>query len=390
MDPALLTDYLALERRHAPGVYPARDRVFVRGEGALLFDSEGRRYVDCAAGQGVAGLGHAHPRFVEAVARQAAILTTCSAGWPNDRRAEFGARLAPYLPFPDARIFLCNSGAESVEAALKFARLSTGRKGFVALERGFHGRTFGALSATHNPKYREPFMPLVPGFVHVPPGDLAALDKAVGADTAAVILEVVQGESGVHPLPGDYLRGAQRLCRERGALLIADEIQSGYGRTGRMFACEHHDLVPDLLCLGKAIGGGIPMAAVGIGPRVGKLPEGSHGSTFGGNPLACAAALAVLDAFEQEGLVARAAELGAWLAGELRQLPAPVREVRGLGLMLAVELGKPSGPALEALVDGGVIAIAAGPTGIRLLPPLVVRREDLEFALRALARAVAA
>jgi len=388
---APMTDYLELERRHAPGVYAPRDRVFVRGEGALLFDSEGRRYVDCAAGQGVAALGHAHPRLVAAVARQAATLVTCSAGWPNDRRAEFGARLAPYLPVKDPRLFLCNSGTEAVEGALKFARLATGRKGIVALERAFHGRTFGALSATANPKYRDPFLPLVPGFVHVPAGDLQALGAAVGADTAGVILEVVQGEAGVLPLQGEYLRGVERLCRERGALFIVDEIQTGFGRTGRMFACEHHGLTPDLLCLGKAIGGGVPMGAVAIGPAVAPLTEGSHGSTFGGNPLACAAGLAVLDAFDEEGLVERSAELGAWFATELRKLPAPaVREVRGLGLMLAVELGRPSGPALKALVDEGVIAIAAGATGVRLLPPLVIRREDLEVALAALGRAVTA
>jgi acetylornithine/LysW-gamma-L-lysine aminotransferase len=385
------TDWLEQERRHAPGVYPARDRVFVRGAGALLFDAEGRRYVDCAAGQGVAALGHAHPRFVAAVAKQAAMLTTCSAGWPTATRAELGVRLAALLPLPDARLFWCNSGTEAVEAALKFARLATKRTGFVALERGFHGRTFGALSATFNASYKTPFEPLVPGFSHVPPGDLAALDAALDERTAGLILEVVQGEGGVHPLPGDYLRAAAELARARGVLVIVDEIQTGYGRTGRMFACDHHGLEPDLLCLGKAIGGGVPMAAVAIGPRVAELPVGAHGSTFGGNPLACAAGLAVLDAFEHDGLVERAARNGAWLAERLRALDAPrVREVRGLGLMLALDVGEPAAPYVARLVDEGVIALPAGGTGIRLLPPLVIERAELEEVLSALARVLAA
>ena len=378
---------LEQERRHAPGVYPARDVVLVRGEGALLFDDEGKRYIDCASGQGVAALGHAHPRFVEAVGRQAQTLVTLGAGWPNDRRAEYVARLVPRLPGELERLFLCNSGTEAVEAALKFARISTGRKGVVALKRGFHGRTFGALSATANEKYRAPFEPLVPGFVHVAAGDLEAMDAAVGEDTACVIAEVVQGEGGVYPLDADYLRAVRDLCVERGALLIVDEVQTGFGRTGRMFACEHVDLEPDLLCLGKAIGGGVPMAAVAIGPRVADLPPGSHGSTFGGNPLACAAGLAVLDVFDKDGLVERAATVGAWFEERLRGLGSPaIREVRGLGLMLVLDLRVRATPFLKSLVGEGVIALPAGTTGIRFLPPLVVRREELEFVLAAVER----
>jgi len=386
-------DLLEQERRHAPGVYPSRDKVFVRGEGALLFDADGRRYVDCASGQGVAALGHAHPRFVAAVAEQAATLVTCSAGWPTAKRAELGVRLAAHLArigMDPARIFWCNSGTEAVEAALKFARLSTGRSGVIALERGFHGRTFGALSATHNRAYKDPFEPLVPGFTHVAPGDLAALEGAVDDRTAAVILEVVQGEGGVHPLPADFLQGAAELCRARGALLIVDEIQSGYGRTGRMFACEHAGLEPDLLCLGKAIGGGVPMGAVAMGPRVAEQPPGSHGSTFGGNPLACAAGLAVLDALEHDRLIECAAETGAWLAERLRGLSSPkAKEVRGLGLMLAIDVGEPAAPHVAKLVDEGVIALPAGPHGIRLLPPLVIERAELEEVLAALERVLA-
>ena len=386
----LLNELLELERRHAPGVYPARDTVFVRGEGALLFDSEGKRYIDCTSGQGVAALGHAHPRFVEAIREQVASLVTLSAGWPNDRRAAFCARLVPLLPGDMGRLFLCNSGTEAVEAALKFARLSTGRPGVVALERAFHGRTYGALSATANAKYKAPFEPLVPGFRHVAPDDPAALEAALDDNTACLILEVIQGEGGVHALDPGYLRSAAELCRSRGILLVVDEIQTGFGRTGRMFACEHVGLEPDLVCLGKAIGGGVPMGAVAIGPRVAELPPGSHGSTFGGNPLACAGGLALLETFEAEGLVERAATVGAWFEERLRAIgAAQVREVRGQGLMLALDLRVRSGPYLKALVDEGVVALAAGTTGLRFLPPLVVRREELEEVLEALERVLA-
>lgn len=375
------------ELRHTSGVVPLRDIAFARGEGALLFDEEGRRYVDCAAGHGVAALGHAHPRLLAALSSQAERLITCAAGWPNAVRADYVARLVSLLPAGLERVFLCNSGTESIEAALKFARLATGRQGVVALERAFHGRTFGALSATANPKYRQPFEPLVPGFAHVPPNDVAALEGAVTAETACVLLELVQGEGGVHALEAAFVQRARELCDERGALLVVDEVQTGFGRTGRLFACEHYGLVPDLLCLGKAIGGGVPMGAVGIGPRVGELPPGSHGSTFGGNPLACAAGLAVLDAFAKDGLTERARTIGAWFHERLRGLSSElVRDVRGLGLMQAIELRVRAAPFVAGLLEEGIITIPTGTTAIRFLPPLVIRREELEQVLAALER----
>ena len=210
-------------------------------------------------------------------------------------------------------MFLCNSGAESIEAAIKFARISTGRTEIIAAMRGFHGRTYGALSATWNKKYRDGFEPLVPGFSHVPYNNLEKLAEAVSENTAAVLLEVVQGEGGVYSGTAAYLQGAQELCQERGALLIIDEVQTGFGRTGKMFAYQHHALQPDFLCVAKSMAGGLPMGAVLIGERAGVQPTGSHGSTFGGNPLACAAALATLDVLEQEDLPGRAAELGAYM-----------------------------------------------------------------------------
>ncbi len=370
---------LQLENQYSSGVYGKRKVALVRGQGAQVWDAAGRRYIDCTAGIGVANVGHSHPKIVAAIAEQAATLITCPEFVYNDRRAELLCRLAAILPEELNRIFLCNSGTEAVEGAIKFARLSTGRPGIVAAMRGFHGRTFGALSATHNKAYRDPFGPLVPGFSHVPFNNIERLEMILTDETAAVLIEVVQGEGGVRPASYEWLKTVQQLCRRQGVLLIVDEVQTGYGRTGRMFAVEHFGIEPDLLCLGKAMAGGVPMGAIGIGPRVAELPVGVHGSTFGGNPLACAAAIAVLDIFEQEGLAALAAERGLYLQERLRGLNLPiVREVRGLGLMVGVELRTRVMPAILRLMDHGVLALNAGPTTLRLLPPLVISEDELD------------
>jgi acetylornithine/LysW-gamma-L-lysine aminotransferase len=289
-----MEDIITIENRYNSGVYAKREVVIVRGQGALLYDAAGKEYIDCVGGQGTANLGHAHPAILAAITSQAGRLISCPEMFYNDQRAALMARLIQLAPPGIARLFLCNSGTEAVEAAIKFARATSGRTGIVAAMRGFHGRTFGALSATWNKKYREPFEPLVPDFRHVPYNNLERLEQAVDETTAAVILEVVQGESGVYPGERNFLLGAQEVCRQRGAALIIDEVQTGFGRTGRMFALEHHELQPDLVCLAKSIAGGIPMGAVLIGERLGEIPTGIHGSTFGGNPLACAAALAAL------------------------------------------------------------------------------------------------
>jgi acetylornithine/LysW-gamma-L-lysine aminotransferase len=248
--------------------------------------------------------------------------------------------------------------------------------------RGFHGRTFGALSATWRKDYRQPFEPLLPGFEFAPYNRFDRMAKLIDQDTAAVILEVVQGEGGVIPGDGQFLRSVQARCQERGALFIVDEVQTGFGRTGKMFASQHHGLQPDLLCLAKAMAGGLPMGAVLIGPRLGTLPRKAHGTTFGGNPLACAAALASLHYIEDEGLPQRAAELGAVLLAGLQSIPSPlIREVRGLGLMVAVELKARSAPYLAALAERGVLALTAGANVMRFLPPLVISREDVETVI---------
>jgi acetylornithine/LysW-gamma-L-lysine aminotransferase len=381
-----VNEIVALEDRHDSGLYPKRPLVLVRGQGARLWDATGREYIDCIGGHGVANVGHANPAVIQAVTEQVSRLVSCPNGFYNDQRARLLAELTRIAPPGLERAFLCNSGTEAVEAAFKFARLSTGRTKVLATMRGFHGRTFGALSATWRKEYRQPFAPLVPGFEFVPYNRLDRMERAVDEETAGVILEVVQGEGGVIPGDGEYLRGVQALCQERGALFIVDEVQTGFGRTGQMFASQHHDLQPDLMCLAKGIAGGLPMGAVLIGPRVGELPGKVHGSTFGGNPLACATALATIRYIESECLPQRAAELGARLVAGLRAIPSPVvREVRGLGLIVAVELKGNASPYLAALADRGVLALSAGSTVMRFLPPLVISAEEVDVVVEQVA-----
>ncbi len=379
------TTTIDLENTYTSGVYGKRAVAIVRGSGALLWDAEGREYIDCTAGYGVANIGHARPEIAATLAEQAQRLITCPEMFYNDVRSQFLERLAHVTPAGLDSIFLCNSGTEAVEGAFKFARLATGRTGIIATLRSFHGRTMGALSATWEPHYREPFAPLLPGVTHVCYNNLAAAEAAITEETAAVILELVQGEGGVHVADEEYVRGVAALCHERGALLIIDEVQTGFGRTGRLFACEHYNLQPDILCLAKSIAGGVPMGAVCLGARVmesGRITKGTHGSTFGGNPLACAAALTTLDILEHESLPQRAATLGAYALERLRAIRSPlVREVRGRGLLLGIELTRRVQPVLEALSARGILALQAGPNVIRLLPPLMISEQQLAHVL---------
>lgn len=375
------------ETRYEAGGYYKRSIRLVRGEGAVVFDDQGQRYIDCVGGIAVANVGHANPRVAAAIAQQATRLISCPELFHNDVRAAYLERLVAALPEGMNRVFLCNSGAEAIEAAIKFARFSTGRTQILATMRGFHGRTLGALSATWDRHYRAPFEPLVPDYNHLRYNDPEALEAAITDRTAALILEAVQGEGGIHLASAEYLQAAARLCQERGALLIVDEIQTGFGRTGRMWACEHAGIVPDLLCLAKGIAGGVPMGATCLGPRVQPIPPGLHGSTFGGNPLACAAAIAVLDELTERRLPERAARLGAHLLEQLQALASTlsvIREVRGLGLMVGIELRERAQPYLKALAERGVLALTAGNNVIRLVPPLVIEEEQIEQVAAAL------
>jgi len=372
-----------LEDQHSSGAYLKRDITIVRGAGATLWDDRGNAYIDCVGGQGAANLGHCHPAVLEAIGRQSADLITCPELFHNPVRAEYQAALCAAANMP--RAFLCNSGTEANEAALKIARLKTGRTGIIATMRGFHGRTMGALSATWNKEYREPFQPLIPNVTHVPYNNIDKLSGALNADTAAVIIEVVQGEGGVHPAQDGYLQAVHEACHANGTLLIIDEVQTGFGRTGYLFAHQRDGVQPDLLTVAKSMAGGIPMGAVLIGERVGELPPGTHGSTFGGNPLACAAGLAVLKELttenteDTENLVTRARVLGEQVVNHLRANLSEnaVREVRGRGFMIGIELRGKAAPILKALQERGVLALPAGPSVLRLLPPLVISDDDL-------------
>lgn len=379
-------DTLALEQAHTSGVYMKRDLQIVRGEGAYLYDVAGRRYIDCVGGQGTANLGHAHPAIVAAIQQQAAELISCPELFHNPIRAQYQAALCEAAGMN--RIFLCNSGAESVEAAIKFARASTGRTSIISTMRGFHGRTFGALSVTWNKSYREPVEPLVPGVNFVPFNNIERLQAALNDTVAAVIVEVVQGEGGVYPAEQGYLQAVQELCHTNGSLLIVDEVQTGFGRTGSLFAHQQDGITPDLLCLAKSIAGGLPMGAVLIGERVNSLAPSLHSSTFGGNPLACAAALATLEVLQNTDVIEQTRQRGLAVMEQLRNaLPeSAVREIRGRGLLIGIELRDKAAPVLRRLQEEGVLVLTAGPTVLRLLPPLVISDADLWDAIATIER----
>ncbi len=379
-----------IESAYTSGGVGRRPVAIVRANGARLWDSEGREYIDCAASQGWANVGHSHPAVTAAIHQQLEVYVAGQESSFNDQRAlwlqEMAAVLTRSLNWGGAYIHPSNSGTEANEAALKFARYATGRPKIIAAMRAFHGRTLGALSLTWNPKYREPFEPLVPAISHIPYDNIEAAAEAIDADTAAVIIEIVQGEGGVYPGSAAYFQALRQLCTERGALLIVDEIQTGVGRTGRWLACEHHALSPDVVTLGKSIGGGLPMGVTAWKSELGQFKPGLHGSTFGGNPLACAASRAVIKVMADEQLPQRAAELGRWLRAELAALPtAKVREVRGLGLMVGLELRGKVTPVLQTLLERGVWALPAGLNVLRLLPPLVIQQDDLKQAVQTIA-----
>jgi LysW-gamma-L-lysine/LysW-L-ornithine aminotransferase len=372
-------DTRQIEDQHTSGAYYKRPLTLVRGEGSTVWDDAGNAYLDATSGQGVALLGHSHPAVAAAVAEQAQTLITCPEIFYNDRRAQLYEVLSQILPRGINRFFLCNSGAEAMEGALKVARLLTGRSGVVAAKRSFHGRTLGALGMTWNKDYREPFRGWTPdGITHIAYNDLNSAEAAITDETAAVVVESVQGEGGVYVAHTEWLSGLRRLCDERGALLVVDEIQTGLGRTGRWFGFEHAEIVPDVVTLGKGIAGGIPMGAVCWREALGKIDAGTHGSTFGGNPLACAAAIATLTTLQTIDAPGRSAEFGTWAIDELsrRSLPG-VREIRGVGLMIGIELTGRVTPVLQGLQERGVLALPAGKTVLRLLPPLIITQDEL-------------
>jgi acetylornithine/LysW-gamma-L-lysine aminotransferase len=379
-----MRDFEQIEDQYSLSLFQKRGITLVKGKNARVWDKDGKEYIDCTAGHGVASIGHANDELVAALSSQAAKLITCTGSFYNEERAKLMEKLVEISPDGLEKVFLCNSGAESVEAAIKFARLSTGKTDFICAMRGFHGRTLGALSATHNPKYREDFQPLIPGFHFVPYNNFEKIKEMLTEATAAIILEVIQGEGGVHPADPEYMKQVQAICKEREILLIIDEVQTGFGRTGKLFACEHYDLKPDLLCLSKAIGGGFPIGAVLCSSSI-KVSLGKHGTTFGGNPLACAAALASINFLLKNDLPEQSAKKGQYFvekfpSGKLEK----VREVRQIGLMIGIELKEKSQPYITKLQEMGVLTIPAGATVIRLLPPLTIEYEQLDIVIDSL------
>jgi predicted acetylornithine/succinylornithine family transaminase len=397
MDTSVATDVVALEAQHVLQTYRRAPVVFDRGEGCRLFDQAGRGYLDLISGVGVASLGHAHPRLASALAAQAAELLHTSNLFFHPLQGEVASRLAALSGLP--RAFFCNSGAEAVEATLKFARRywraqGEERPSFVALEHSFHGRTMGALSVTWDEHYRGPFAPLVPGVTFVAADDPAALAAAVTAHTAAVIVEPIQGEGGVRPLTAAMAAAINEACAATGALLIADEVQCGLGRTGRTFYSEALGLKPDLMALGKALGAGVPVGAALFSERVASAAAfGDHGSTYGGNLLACRAALVFLDELVEGGLMGHVARVGQHARAELTALAARhpvVRGVRGDGLMWGIALDRPAAPVVEAALERGLLINRTSDTVIRLLPPYVITAQEFDEGVTLLDEALRA
>lgn len=360
---------------------------FVKGNGLRLVDTQGVEYTDFMAGIAVSALGHSHPSFVTALKKQVGELIHTSSLYYIENQAALAEKIVKKSAAD--RVFFANSGAEANEGAIKLAKIYHYKKGkpqkneIITLVNSFHGRTLATVAATGQEKYQKPYRPLTPGFIHVPINDMDALLAAVGENTAAVMLELVQGESGVHPADVEYVQAVRALCDERDILLIVDEVQTGMGRTGKWFAYEHYGIEPDIFTLAKALGGGVPIGALCAKQfAADAFSPGDHGTTFGGNPLSTCAGLAVFSVLEQEQLVENAAETGAYFAQQLKELQSKtgkIKEVRGMGLMLGVELNQPEAKEVQQkLFERRYLTGAVGASVLRLLPPLIVTKKDVD------------
>ncbi|MEN6520808.1 MAG: acetylornithine transaminase [Armatimonadota bacterium] len=382
-------DIFELDSKYVMSTCTRQPLAIVRGEGARVWDDTGKEYLDFVAGIAVNGLGHCHPKVVEAIQKQAAVLMHTSNLYYTEQQPALAEMLIKWSDFD--KVFFCNSGTEANEAAIKLARKwgkqrSEKKIEIVTAIGSFHGRTMGSLTATSQAKYQKWFAPLVPGFKYVPYNDIGALEETISENTCAVILEPVQGESGVHPASPEYLQFARTACDSDGALLIFDEVQTGIGRTGKMFAYEHFGAIPDVMTLAKTLGGGFPIGAcLARGDAAGVLQPGDHAATFGGNPLACAAAMAAFSTIHDDGLIENARDNGEYLKKRLKSLKktgAPIEEVRGIGLMIGVQLTEPVAKALvSACMDKGLLLNAVGDSILRFLPPLIITKEDIDLAI---------
>ena len=381
-----------LEEKIMANTFAKRNLIITKGKGALVWDINGNEYIDCTSSYGVAVVGHCHPRVVKAVQRQVETLIACHASFYNDSRSKLLEKLIGIAPKGLDKVFLSNSGAESVECAIKLARKYSSKTEIICMVGAFHGKTMGALSATWKKKYRAPFMPLVPGFKHVPPNNLEKAKEAITEQTAAIIVEPIRGEGGIRVNSDDFLPGLREICDEKDVLLICDEVQTGFGRTGKVFACEHWDVVPDIICLAKSVAGGLPMGVTFAKENVmAAFKRGEHSSTFSGNPLVCAAASAAIDVLVEEKLPERAATNGNYFKGKLETLAEKhkiIREVRGLGLMLGMEMRFDVYNILMECMKQGVLVLDAGRNIVRFLPPLVIEKQQIDKVVEALDKAM--
>lgn len=384
------SDFKMSEDNFLGGLYQRFPVTIERGEGAKLYDINGKEYIDCMGGYGVALVGHRNPRVVAALKAQLDKIITVHTSLYNKTREEFLENLIKIAPKGLTQVHLGNSGTEAVEAAIKFARKFTGKSGMVAMNGSYHGKSLGSLSVTFNPKYRKSFMPLVEKVAFSPFGDIETLKTKIDSDTAFVIMEPIQGESGINVAPDGFLQDVRKLCDERGILLIFDEIQAGLGRTGKMWACDHWNTTPDIMCLAKGIAGGVPMSATLTRPDIlAAMSKGEHSSTFGGNPLSCAAGIATIQALTQDGLVENAARVGKIFRDGLEKLREKhniIREVRGKGMMIGVEM---KFEVKDILMDGiteGVLLLYSGRNILRFLPPLVMSEAEITKVLEVLDR----
>ncbi|MBN1323999.1 MAG: acetylornithine transaminase [Methanotrichaceae archaeon] len=377
----ITSEIMTRESRAIMNTYTRQPICLVRGSGARVWDAEGNEYLDFVAGVAVNSVGHCHPRVVQAIKAQVERLIHTSNLYYIENQVVLAERLRELSGMDKA--FFCNSGAESVEAALKLVRKAKGSSDLVAAVGSFHGRTLGALGTTYKPAYREPFRPLNEARF-VPYNEIEALKAAVGRDTAALILEPVQGEAGVHVPDEDYLRAARQICDDRGAMLIFDEVQTGFGRTGKWFGKDHSGVCPDLMTLAKAVAGGLPMGVMLASEEYSNvLQRGDHASTFAGSPLLCASALAAIGAIEDEGLVERSREMGSYLRDRLEDLGQ--KEVRGLGLMVGLDISIPAADVVSQAREKGVLLNNTGEETIRMVPPLVVGVEQIDRVVKVLA-----
>jgi acetylornithine/LysW-gamma-L-lysine aminotransferase len=362
--------------------------VVEKGKGAHVWDADGKEYIDCMGGYGVALVGHQNQRVNNAIKEQIDKIITVHSSLYNKTREDFLKLLIGLAPKGLTQVHLNNSGTEAVEAAMKFARKFTGKKGMVAMKGSYHGKTFGALSITFNPKYKKAFEPLVERVSYASYGDMESLRSVVDDDTAFIILEPIQGESGINVAPDGFLQDVRKLCDEKGILLIFDEIQAGLGRTGRLWACDHWNTAPDILCLAKGIAGGVPMGATLVRPDIlASMSKGEHSSTFGGNPISCAAGIGALKAITEDGLIENSEKMGNLFRDGLEKLREKhniIREVRGKGLMIGVELKFEVRNVLMGLIEQGVLMLYSGRNILRILPPLVITEEDVTKVLHAL------